>query len=150
MKRIKLLSVFLFLLAAAFISCNSDDDTSQAPALPSVTATVNGAPMAFNTITTDVTGPLLSVNAVSADLQHSVNMVMDKDIAPGTYPVFTDAMDGTFMRYMHQSSYFESETGTLIVTSNNGQWIEGTFHFDGVTAEGEAGQLTEGEFRVKY
>lgn len=150
MKQIKFLSLFLFLSAGALVSCNSDDNTDQSSPNASVTANVNGSPLRFNNISTDVTGQLLMVHAVSEDLQHSLQLVVDKDIEPGTYTTYTDAMEGSFMRYMYQSSHFESETGTLIITSNNGQWLDGSFYFEGPVSEGGTGHLTEGQLHVRY
>ena len=152
MKKIKLLpAVFAFVAALALTSCNSDDDAAPNPAAGAfVTATVNGAALNFNSITTDSDGPLISAQAVSDDIQHLMQFGMDKDIDPDTYATSTQMMDGKFLRYMYQGTQIPAEDGTLVITSNDGHWINGTFHFEGMDTEGTMGHVTNGEFHIYY
>lgn len=169
MKALKNSMYVLFLFAAvAFTACsNSDDDAGDNNnnggngngAAEFLTAKVDGADFEAAQdpaviVAATVANGVLAVQGGQNDGQ-TIRATINGYDGPGTYETGNNIANPNSLMYVTISpvaswmSTFDIGSGTLTVTSDDGETIEGTFSFEGYNAEDMTTKnITEGSFKA--
>jgi len=78
----------------------------------------------------------------------SVSIIVDAEIAAGTYSFGPSPLEGVYGVYNTGGVAYTSTEGSLTVISNDGDIIKGTFNFTAADSEGNTKVLTAGEFNL--
>lgn len=115
-----------------------------------ITAVVNGVEKNYSVIVAAGAGDMLTFSGTILSPMSSVQFMISGGITPGTYSLSDEDFENPKAIYKDDSSEwpYASESGSLVITSNDGEYIEGTFSFDASDGEGNTVEVTEGEFRV--
>ena len=166
MKNLNKLKIILFLAIAAFLtSCNKDDDNGGIPATGSyINAKIGGA--TFTTVSNGVasgtkvgTGSNTEIMILGTNNNLDAFSISLSGIsAPGTYAINPET-DSVLDFYdsnsdeTYDTSFCDSGSGTITVTSLTSTQIEGTFSFIGKyigDCTGTGKNITEGRFRIIF
>jgi Family of unknown function (DUF6252) len=167
MKNLNKLKVVLFLaISVIFASCNDDENSSDIPDTGSyISAKIDGVQFTV----TNTNGAILGTKSgtgVNTEISilgektdsNNITISLSGISAPGTYavnPETSSLLD--FFDYNSEQSYdtsfCDSGSGTITVTSLTSTQIEGTFSFVGKyigNCTGTGKNITEGRFRVIF
>ncbi|PTB92543.1 hypothetical protein C9974_12290 [Marinobacter sp. B9-2] len=115
-----------------------------------MTATVDGADKDFSVILAVEAGGMLTFSGTIVSPSSSIQFMVPTTITPGTYSLSGDEIDDPVGLYHGAGGTFpySSVSGSLVITSNDGEYIEGTFEFVAEDPEGDSVEITDGEFSV--
>ena len=145
------------MLSAVLFSCKKDDNNNNAAlGNGTMTAKVDGA--SFNAslaVQATKTSGILSFAGTGSDGQ--INVAIPSYTGPATYTI--GAPSAVTATYALTSSPFTAYTaslvlgsGSIVITSETGGYVEGTFSFTASNASGGATvskTITDGAFRIK-
>jgi len=116
-------------------------------------AKVDGIPTGFTGEAASITSPLgklLTITTVNGDKRLIISIVGYNGV--GTYDIAKDGT-GVYMKDQGQTGSFYAETGTLIITSEAGNKLKGTFFFSGPNQNGTiktSVNITDGTFDLPF
>ncbi|MCX2575506.1 DUF6252 family protein [Pedobacter sandarakinus] len=121
------------------------------PGNTNLNANVDGAAASFTGEAISISSPignLLSVIAVNGDKRLTLSLIGYKGI--GTYDIAKDG-EASYSKDQSATGSFYAETGTLVITSESGGRLKGTFSFKGPNQNATVGtsvNVTNGTFDV--
>ncbi len=115
-----------------------------------MTATVNGDAIDFETITAFNFGGILSLTGSNTASSSSISLSFSSGITAGTYS-FSLASGNSANFIDADNGLFTATSGTLVISSNNGENVTGTFSFDAINSvTSENIEVTNGSFTIDY
>lgn len=171
MKLIKKITYVMFLFAAvAFTACSSDDDgdnnnggngngNGDGNASEFLTAKIDGTDFEAAQdpaviVAASIGNGVLSIQGGQNDGQ-TIRATINGYDGPGTYTTGDNLANVNQLMYVTLTpvatwmSTFNIGSGTLVVTSDDGEVVEGTFSFEGFNAEDNTTKnITEGSFKA--
>lgn len=141
-----LFSIVLIVLA----SCNNDDDDNNSLPDPSMSANIDGISWTADVSLTGSTGGnvLLLTGAGSNGTQIVISVV--NYTGESTYDI-PSGNSNSFGRWNSGTEQFSTTiggTGTVNVTTDNGNQVSGTFSFTALSLGANNASITQGEFTV--
>lgn len=157
MKSIKKATVYFMTLIAcvAMMACSSNSDDAGSGG-KSLSAKIDGADFVANSITigATITNNVLVIQGGKSNGETIRANIMNYTGA-GTYTTGNSLSNASSMNYITLTpvatwtSTFNIGSGTLVVSSDTGSKIEGTFNFQGVNG-GASKSITNGKFSIEY
>jgi hypothetical protein len=140
--------LMIALLFISVTSCNKDDDNIDGVGSGSVKITVNGKSYNFKNVTAAATAGILAIGGEEGSI--SMSFLLSSDIKEGEYDFNAEDANITALYTENNEGYF-AESGSIKITSHNGNKIKATFHMTGKTLDGnKTVDITDGSFDVKY
>jgi hypothetical protein len=140
----------VLLVVSGFFSCSKDNGGTVQP--PFMNCKADGATIDFNQYNAVLNGSNLQITGISTAASANVNLSIN-NISPGqtgTFNIgsgnfnsasFTDASGG-------YSAGTGGGSGTIVLTTNNGTVLDGSFQFTAQNLSGKQKLITEGRFRI--
>lgn len=120
------------------------------PTSNTVTANLNGNFINFSGAGV-VNGDKLGITGMNMNSMMGISIIMPSNITVGSYPIGNDAFSGVFISISNvNEGAVESISGTLNITAKTANTITGNFNFNGEDWDGNAYQVTQGQFNVQY
>ncbi|MDO7853720.1 DUF6252 family protein [Hymenobacter convexus] len=152
-------TTMLALVSLAACSKKSEDTPTPTPpaATTGVTYTVDGAAVTATTSGATVVGNQIIVSGVSGTGTANKGVLLTLPKATGTYTLSaTSNEDATYLASGNTSDFYESTSGSIVVTTyaasttTGASNIAGTFTFTGKNSANATKTVTNGTFNVKY
>lgn len=94
-------------------------------------------------------GGILSISGLNMQSGGSMQLGMNQNIQPGTYDMGDDINESMVLGLVSLNMEpYVATGGTIVIETNSGGWLKGTFEFFAENSDGEAITITEGEFNV--
>lgn len=108
-----------------------------------------GALTDFGTIITLPNSGMLQISGTNASTASGIQIILDENIAEGTYPI-SDNIDDVTAGYVTPTGGYVATDGSINIISNANGMIKATFHFNAADMDNNAVSITEGSFNVSY
>ena len=113
-------------------------------------ATIDGVETEFSNFAVMEVGETMNITGFSVASSSQIQLRMPVDITVGTYTITDNPFAGPTALYVENGEGASSVSGTLIITSIEDGFIEGTFEFDAENIEGgNIVEVTNGEFYIE-
>lgn len=112
-------------------------------------AVIDGTATEFSNFAVMEIGDMMNITGFSVASSSSIQLRMPANITVGTYTITDDPFAGPTALYVNDEEGASSVSGSLIITSIEDGFIEGTFEFDAETDGGTAVEVTDGEFYIE-
>ncbi|MGO4772640.1 hypothetical protein ACEN2I_13330 [Flavobacterium sp. W22_SRS_FK3] len=150
LKKVMFLAIAVFALALS--SCSSNDSDENQTETDYIKFKYKGTTYTFDSgyqssLTLDVIGSEGIDNTYK-----QITLWMPLDASVGSHPVVYDLSNLTTtyqasFTFMGTDNTFNATSGTIKITANNNERIEGTFNFSGIM-NGQAVEVTDGKFSI--
>ena len=146
------------LALVSLAACSKKDDANPTPAATTgVAYTVDGGAVTATTSGATAIGNQIIVSGASGTGTANKGVLLTVPKATGTYTLSaTSNEDATYLASGNSSDFYESTSGTIVVstyaasTTAGASNIAGTFTFTGKNSAGATKTITNGTFNVKY
>ena len=150
-------TILLLLLTVIISSCSSNDDTSDILAQSDffLTAKIDGVDYVSDFVFVSALADETDIYIISSVGEFSsIGLTLESPISTGT---FTPTAEGATVLFYQETDPFviwgaseDAGSGTITITENNANYIEGTFSFTGVNpADNTTKVVTQGAFKAE-
>lgn len=142
--------IFSFLIIFALFACSSDDDNSSDNGDDIfITFKANGMSYTMEPYTSKSMEVYIAADQGLNETYREIQLRMPVDFNSGSHPI-VDSYDLEDYKasYTEGDVTIDATSGTLEITSIDGEYMEGTFEFEGEDGEGTTYIITEGSFKT--
>lgn len=141
--------IFSFVMIFALFACSSDDDSSDNGDDIFITFKANGTSYTMEPYTSKSMEIYIAADQGLDETYREIQLRMPVDFSSGSHPIVDSyELEDYKASYTEGDITIDGTSGTLHITSIDGEYIEGTFEFEGEDEEGTIYNITEGAFKT--